>query len=180
MSFIKCLISEEFGNYFTFICAGTFIWCHRRYYLCLSSISWCWSRSFSCRNQKTITISVTCISFCAYCCHWYWDTISISITHISNSACWCWENTWSIGFLNVSISTNKFYITFNTVSISITVISRRTFVISSSSLWTYRIINTCYISMETWSRLLNLRYLFSYRNWGALCNKTSISIWKIC
>jgi hypothetical protein len=180
MSFIKCLISEEFGNYFTFICAGTFIWCHRRYYLCLSSISWCWSWSFSCRNQKTITISVTRISFCAYCCHWYWDTISISITHISNIACWWWENTFSISFLDVSVSTNKTYITFNAVSVSITLISRLTFLVSSCSFWIYRNINIFKISTVTLCRFLNWCYLYTCSNVWALSNTMSCSIWNIC
>jgi hypothetical protein len=180
MSFIKCLISEEFGNYFTFICAGTFIWCHRRYYLCLSSISWCWSWSFSCRNQKTITISVTRISFCAFCFHWYWDTISIFITYISNSTGWWWENTFSIGFLDVSISTNNTYITFNAVSVSITLISRRTFLVSSYSLWICWNINIWKISTVTWCRFLNWCYLYAFSNMWTLCNNISCSIWNIC
>jgi len=139
---------------------------------------WNWSFSFN-RNQKTYTISITLISICAYLTYLIRDTISISNTYISNTACCWWENTFSIAVLDESMSTSIWYIILNTESFSITVISSRAFVVIYCLCWINRNRNICKIRSITLFSRLNSWYIDFCRNWWALCNKTISSISNI-
>ena len=140
-------------------------------------LCWNWSFSFN-RNQKTYTISITLISICACLSYLYWDTISISNTFISNTACYWWENTFSIA-VDESMSTSIWYIILNTESFSITVISSRAFVAIYCLCWINRNRNICKIRSITLFSPLNCLYMYCCSNFFALCNKTS-SISNIC